>query len=334
MRAIVDDPIPHPSEMAPTSRRSSTRSSCARCASGEDARFASAHEMAVALERFALSQRRASARCRSPATRSRCSPPSICSGGRPRRRRWTWRSRSRRGEPAPMAGLGAEPPTAGPTMALRPGVSWSDGRSELRSASGRSRSRSSPQPGPRAAPRQPERAQSIARRPAPAAATGRRRAAKRDRTWVYGGRRRAAGHRRRRRLDADAPPGDLGAGPPAPAAPAARGRRRVDDRHARRRRRPRRQPAVARTPAPTAGRRAGDRARRAGRAAGRDPGRPRRPRADSASWKRCPRPAKSKPSGGHSRAPRPARRPKRPTTRRQGRRRATAEARKADPFAD
>ena len=43
-----------------------------------------------------------------------------------------------------MAGLDAEPPTAGPTMALRPGVSWSDGRSELRSARpSRSRSRSS-----------------------------------------------------------------------------------------------------------------------------------------------------------------------------------------------
>ena len=68
MRAIVDEPIPHPSEMAPDPAGARRDRRCARCGSGKDARFATAHEMAVALEKLRASQRRASARCRSRAT--------------------------------------------------------------------------------------------------------------------------------------------------------------------------------------------------------------------------------------------------------------------------
>jgi hypothetical protein len=70
--------------------------------------------------------------------------------------------------------LAPEPATAGPTMALRPGVTWADGRSELRSSSGRSRSSPSK-------PRVPE-PQSQASNGGATAATSRR-----DRMWVYGG---------------------------------------------------------------------------------------------------------------------------------------------------
>jgi hypothetical protein len=68
--------------------------------------------------------------------------------------------------------LATEPATAGPTMALRPGVSWADGRSELRSASGRSRSSPS-------RPRAPE--------PQSQASSAGAGTSRRDRIWVYGG---------------------------------------------------------------------------------------------------------------------------------------------------
>jgi hypothetical protein len=91
-----------------------------------------------------------------------------------------------------MAGLNAEPPTAGPTMALRPGVAWSEGRSELRSAGGRSRSRSRSHSGHSQGHGQApnhERSHGGQSRPGtvdPASvASGLSAAAGPDRTWLY-----------------------------------------------------------------------------------------------------------------------------------------------------
>ena len=217
MRAIVDDPIPHPSEMR---RHPAELDAIVMRAlrKRKDARFASAQEMAVALEKFAFSSNGFSpmqvAGLHEVAVRRRV--PAVAEDG-------DRGAGSRGGEAtrvirAGMAGLGAEPPTAGPTMTLRPGVSWQEGRSEMRSASGRSRSRSSPSQG------QPTRGSQSSYSQA---ADGRRPAS--GRVWAGQARshlavrrgRRAAGHRRRRRLDGDAPPGDPRRPAPVAGAPAA-----------------------------------------------------------------------------------------------------------------
>src|SRR5262245_6923880 len=135
MRAIVDDPIPHPSEMAeiPAELDAIVMRALRK---RKDARFASANEMAVALERFAFSVNGLSPMQVASYTKSLFAAEYL-----------QWRKTAtaaldievEKPDAGGMAGLNAEPPTAGPTMALRPGVAWSDGRSEVRSTS-RSRS--------------------------------------------------------------------------------------------------------------------------------------------------------------------------------------------------
>ena len=139
MRAIVDDPIPHPSEIVPTLPIELDTIVMRALRKRKDARFASAQEMAVALEKFAFSNNGFSPMQVAAYTKSLFSAEYL-----------QWRKtataaldleveKPQQSEQA-MAGIGAEPPTAGPTMALRPGVAWQDGRSELRSSTGRSRS--------------------------------------------------------------------------------------------------------------------------------------------------------------------------------------------------
>ena len=290
MRAIVDDPIPHPAEIAPSIPADLDAIVMRALRKRKDARYASAQEMAAALERFAFSNEGFSPMQVAAYTKSLFAAEYL-----------QWRKtataaldleveKPHQGEQA-MGGIGAEPPTAGPTMALRPGVSWQEGRSEMRSATSRSRSRSSPSQGQGNAQRGSQSAYSHARSAGgPGGRNGRRRGAQAQSHLAVCRRRRAAGHRRRWCLDADAAPGDLGAGQPlaAPAAPAAMG---GQDRQAR--------AAGART----AGRRS--RARppnlrpRRHRARSCRPCPPsqtrlRRPAADSASWKALSRPAKSK----------------------------------------
>jgi len=134
MRAIVDDPIPHPSEMAeiPAELDAIVMRALRK---RKDARFASANEMAVALERFAFSVNGFSPMQVATYTKSLFAAEYL-----------QWRKTATAAldieVEKPQAGamdVSAEPPTAGPTMALRPGVAWSDGRSEVRSTS-RSRS--------------------------------------------------------------------------------------------------------------------------------------------------------------------------------------------------
>ncbi len=183
MRAIVDDPIPHPSELVPIPTELDAIVMRA-LRKRKDARFASAHEMAVALEKFAFSPAGFSPMQVASYTKSLFAAEYL-----------QWRKtataaldleveKPNGGGPG-MGGLNAEPQTAGPTMALRPGVSWSDGRSELRSATGRSRSRSSQSQG-----QGRPRSQATNGRPAPvetpAPATGAGAAAKPERTWLYG----------------------------------------------------------------------------------------------------------------------------------------------------
>ena len=138
MRAIVDDPIPHPSEMAPTIPIELDQIVMRALRKRKDARYATANEMAVALEKFAFSNDGFSPMQAAIYTKSLFAAEYM-----------QWRKTATAAldleveKPhAVDEGLNAEPPTAGPTMALRPGVAWSDGRSEARSAVGRSRSRS------------------------------------------------------------------------------------------------------------------------------------------------------------------------------------------------
>jgi serine/threonine protein kinase len=145
MRAIVDDPIPHPAETAsipPELDAIVMRALRKR----KDARYASAQEMAAALERFAFSTNGFSPMQVAAYTKTLFAAEYL-----------QWRKTATAAldlevekpqQDQPMTGMGAEPPTAGPTMTLRPGVAWQEGRSEMRSASGRSRSRSRPSQGP------------------------------------------------------------------------------------------------------------------------------------------------------------------------------------------
>jgi len=168
MRAIVDDPIPHPSEVADVPEELDAIVMRA-LRKRRDARFASAHEMAIALERFAFTHDGFSPLQVAAYTKALFAAEYL-----------QWRKTATSAldlevEPSQIQAQGvlaAEPATAGPTMALRPGVSWADGRSELRSNSGRSRSSPSK-------PRAPE--------PQSQASNGGTVASRRDRIWVYGG---------------------------------------------------------------------------------------------------------------------------------------------------
>ena len=235
MRAIVDDPIPHPAEIAPSIPADLDAIVMRALRKRKDARYASAQEMAAALERFAFSND-GFRRCRSPPTRSRCSRPSTCSGGRPRRRRWTWRWRT-----AQSRRWRASAPNR-----RRPGRRWRCGRaSRGRKAAARCAAPAAAAAAAAAPARARQRqrgSQSAYSRSAlgrrPGGRDGRRRGAEARSHLAVRRRRRVAGHRRRRRLDVDAAPGDLGLGgqPAAPAAPAAM----VDRSTSSRRRRPHR----------------------------------------------------------------------------------------------
>jgi serine/threonine-protein kinase len=180
MRAIVDDPITHPSEIvqiAPELDAIVMRALRKR----KDARFATAHEMAVALETFALSQPGFSPMQIAAYTKSLFATEYL-----------QWRKTATAAldleVEKPPAGkqtasdLSAEPPTAGPTMALRPGVSWADGRSELRSAAERSRSSGSQG---KLRSRVPSGQSQVAEAQSQAPATGASVVTAPARTWLY-----------------------------------------------------------------------------------------------------------------------------------------------------
>ena len=175
MRAILDDPIPRPSEVAdvpPELDAVVMRALRKR----RDARFSSAHEMAQALERFAFSN-------------EGFSPLQVASymKGLFAAEFLQWRKTATaaldmevdRGERRPRIETpGAEPPTQGPTMALRPGLSTSGVRagSEVKSQTARSRGAQS-----QVAQTLPSSASS------PSSASRVDPPSKRDRLWVYGG---------------------------------------------------------------------------------------------------------------------------------------------------
>jgi serine/threonine protein kinase len=326
MRAIVDDPIPHPSEIVSIPQELDAIVMRA-LRKRKDARFASAQEMAVALEKFAFSNNGFSPMQVAAYTKSLFAAEYL-----------QWRKTATAAldleveKPQPsgagMNGLGAEPPTAGPTMALRPGVSWAEGRSEMRSASGRSRS-------------SPSHANGLSRsksahshpRASGSQATGTA-VAPRDRTWLYavvgallaamgGGAWLLTRHQDIPAIGTQVtspaiaiPAGDNRSVTPRETAPAPAAA----------------EPAVARSPAP------------APVPVGTAPAGP--PPAstvatptpsaapDSASWKALSRPARSKSSGAHRRG-RTRAAPDAPDGDDKDKAApAPAESQKADPFAD
>jgi serine/threonine-protein kinase len=178
MRAIVDDPIPHPSEMAPTIPIELDQIVMRALRKRKDARYATANEMAVALEKFAFSNAGFSPMQVATYTKSLFAAEYL-----------QWRKTATAAldleveKPrATDPGLNTEPPTAGPTMGLRPGVAWSDGRSEARSAVGRSRSGQSQTQGQARSGSSHSRPPSVDGQPIPTTPNV---APKRDRTWLY-----------------------------------------------------------------------------------------------------------------------------------------------------
>jgi eukaryotic-like serine/threonine-protein kinase len=170
MRAILDDPIPRPSEVAdvPAELDAVVMRALRK---RRDARFGSAHEMAQALERFAFSN-------------EGFSPLQVASymKGLFAAEFLQWRKTATaaldmevdRGDRQPrLEAPGAEPPTQGPTMALRPGASSTASgvraHSELKSGP---RSRATRTPVLQTLPSSPSVAEPASRR---------------DRVWVYGG---------------------------------------------------------------------------------------------------------------------------------------------------
>ena len=176
MRAILDDPIPRPSEVAdvpPELDAVVMRALRKR----RDARFASAHEMAQALERFAFSN-------------EGFSPLQVASymKGLFAAEFLQWRKTATaaldmevdRGERRPRIETpGAEPPTQGPTMALRPGLSTSGVRAASEVKSQTARSQGAISQAVQTMPSSPSSATSPS--------TVDPRSNKRDRLWVYGG---------------------------------------------------------------------------------------------------------------------------------------------------
>jgi serine/threonine protein kinase len=169
MRAILDDPIPRPSEIAdvPAELDAVVMRALRK---RRDARFGSAHEMAQALERFAFSN-------------EGFSPLQVASymKGLFAAEFLQWRKTAtaaldmevERDERHPrVEAPGAEPQTQGPTMALRPGsftASGVRGASEVRSET---RSRTTRTPPPATLPSSPSTVEQPSRR---------------DRVWIYGG---------------------------------------------------------------------------------------------------------------------------------------------------
>ena len=146
MRAIVDDPIPHPSEMRRASRPELDAIVMRALRKRKDARFASAHEMAVALERFAFSNDGFSPMQVAAYTKSLFAAEYL-----------QWRKTAtaaldlevEKPHQASRRWAASAPSRRRPGRRWRCGraSSWQDGRSEVRSAGGRSRSRSSPSQG-------------------------------------------------------------------------------------------------------------------------------------------------------------------------------------------
>ena len=330
MRAIVDDPIPHPAESVeiPAELDAIVMRALRK---RKDARFASAQEMAAALEKFALSSAGFTPMHVSSYLKSLFAAEYL-----------QWRKtataaldleveKPRGGQAMPDA----EPPTAGPTMALKPGVSWSDGRSELRSSANshsrnghtptRSRSQSQNRSRSQGALSRPPLADNPTQAPQTVSGAG---VVARDRTWLFAvvGALLAVGGggawmltRHQEAGPNPAPP--VQASPaPAPAAPSI-------DKLA--------SPIEAAGPVPPAVEQAvahptGDEAAQLPASAGA----PERGPADSASWKTLSHPVKSKPATARRRArPRPTAadsdddaKEKVPA--------AAPEPRKVDPFAD
>jgi len=174
MRAIVDDPIPKPSDVAevpPELDAIVMRALRKR----RDARFATAAEMADALERYALSH-------------DDFSPSQV-----PGYMKGLFRTEFLQWRKTATAALDMEleqPPSAAqdgqlsgiepPTMALRPGMSWSRAGSDVRSAGSRSRN------GSQARLHAPARSADAPATPVPAPANAQG-PSRRDRIWVYGG---------------------------------------------------------------------------------------------------------------------------------------------------
>ncbi len=179
MRAIVDDPIPKPSEVAavpPELEAIVMRALRKR----RDARFATAGEMADALEKYALSHDGFS--------------PSQVAGymkGLFRTEFLQWRKTATAAldmelEPEENAAQEAQLSGVEPaTMALRPGMSWSRGGSELRSGGAANRARDSSVSRSRA--RSPSRGTGAPAAAAPAPQPALQTPSRRDRIWVYGG---------------------------------------------------------------------------------------------------------------------------------------------------
>jgi serine/threonine-protein kinase len=177
MRAIVDDPIPHPSEVAPSIPIELDTIVMRALRKRKDARYATANEMAVALEKFAFSNAGFSPMQAASYAKSLFASEYL-----------QWRKTATAAldleveKPAMDSSLNAEPPTAGPTMALRPGVAWSDGRSDVHS-------RSSQGQGPGGAARSGQfpvnRPPTIESKAAASAAGSGMVMPKRDRTWLY-----------------------------------------------------------------------------------------------------------------------------------------------------
>ena len=223
MRAIVDDPIPHPSEMAPTIPIELDQIVMRALRKRKDARYATANEMAVALEKFAFSNAGFSPMQAATYTKSLFAAEYL-----------QWRKTATAAldleVEKPRAAdedVSAEPPTAGPTMALATGR-----RLVGRPQRGAQRGRPQPQP-QRPEPgtgsgTQPGLAQPAAHRRRSIASDRAQRGAQAGSHVAVRRRGRAAGDRRRRRLDADAPAGDQQPDRPARRDTGSGGRRPVD----------------------------------------------------------------------------------------------------------
>jgi eukaryotic-like serine/threonine-protein kinase len=191
MRAIVDDPIPKPSEVAevpPELEAVVMRALRKR----RDARYASAHEMALALERYAFAHDGFSPQQVAGYMKGLFAPEFL-----------QWRKTATAAldmEVEPAQGksriepFGAEPVTQGPTMALRPGLSSSGVRVGTDVPVERTQSRASRSHGSRSQPSQSRTAPSSGSAPtsasvasSPSAASSVVPPSKRDRVWVYGG---------------------------------------------------------------------------------------------------------------------------------------------------